>query len=60
MKTKWCLFRVVLASLAITVCLEGFSFAQEAKESSRAWQEQAVEYARIMSRVKWTPVADGM
>jgi hypothetical protein len=24
------------------------------------WQEKAVDYARIMSRVRWTPVADGM
>lgn len=24
------------------------------------WQQKSVEYARIMSRVKWTPVADGM
>ncbi len=24
------------------------------------WQSRAVDYARIMSRVKWTPVADGM
>jgi len=59
-KTKRCRFRVVLASLAITVCLQGSSFAQPAQESSRAWQEQAVEYARIMSRVKWTPVTGGM
>ena len=28
--------------------------------SYSAWQEKAVEYARIMSRVKWTPVAGGM
>ncbi len=27
---------------------------------SAAWQEEAVRRARIMSRVKWTPVADGM
>ena len=27
---------------------------------SMAWQEKAVDYARIMSRVKWTPVAEGM
>ena len=25
-----------------------------------AWQERSIEYARIMSRVKWTPVADSM
>ena len=27
---------------------------------SKTWQQKSVEYARIMSRVKWTPVADGM
>jgi hypothetical protein len=27
---------------------------------SPTWQEESIEYARIMSRVKWTPVADGM
>jgi len=29
-------------------------------DERKVWQERAVEYARIMSRVKWTPVADGM
>lgn len=29
-------------------------------DDSGAWQKKAVEYARIMSRVKWTPVAEGM
>ncbi len=28
--------------------------------SSLSWQEKSVQFARIMSRVKWTPVADGM
>ncbi len=27
---------------------------------SAAWQEEVVKRARIMSRLKWTPVADGM
>lgn len=27
---------------------------------SLTWQQKSVEYARIMSRVKWTPVANGM
>ena len=31
----------------------------ESKPSS-SWHERSIEYARIMSRVKWTPVADGM
>ena len=56
----WRLLRTVLASLATAVCLQGFSFAQEANENPHAWQEQAVQYARILSRVKWTPVAGGM
>jgi len=30
------------------------------QERSSSWQQQAVEYARIMSRVQWTPVAEGM
>jgi hypothetical protein len=30
------------------------------KDDSMTWQEKSVKYARIMSRVKWTPVADGM
>jgi hypothetical protein len=60
MKTKWRCFRVVVVSLATTLWFQGASFAEEAKRSSSAWQEQAVEYAHIMSRVKWTPVADGM
>lgn len=37
--------------------------AQESAQQSPAappWQEQAIDYARIMSHVKWTPVADGM
>ncbi len=33
----------------------------EAKaDGSLTWQQKSVEYARIMSRVKWTPVADGI
>jgi hypothetical protein len=27
---------------------------------SHSWQEKSVKYARIMSQVKWTPVAEGM
>ncbi len=30
------------------------------KAESASWQEEAIEYARIMSQVRWTPVADGM
>ena len=33
---------------------------QPKPDGSLTWQDKSVEYARIMSRVKWTPVADGM
>ncbi len=40
---------------------EAASGCGEAKTGgSLTWQQKSVEYARIMSRVKWTPVADGM
>jgi hypothetical protein len=40
---------------------EGASGCGEAKTGgSLTWQQKSVEYARIMSRVKWTPVAEGM
>ena len=58
MRTKWRCFRVVVVSLAIAVCVQGAVFAEEA--TTCPWQEQAAEYARIMSRVKWTPVAGGI
>jgi CubicO group peptidase (beta-lactamase class C family) len=32
----------------------------EAAGDSVTWQDKSVEYARVMSGVKWTPVADGM
>ncbi len=53
-------------ALASSICLQCYSDGGETTPkktgdvSSTAWQENAVEYARIMSRVKWTPVADGM
>ena len=56
----------LVVSLASSVSLHCLSAAGETtpkntdEGSSTAWQEKAVEYARIMSRVKWTPVADGM
>jgi len=44
----------------MVVCLRDSSFAGEGKKSPRPWQEAAVEYARVMSGVKWTPVAGGI
>jgi hypothetical protein len=55
--------------LFATVTLIGLNSVSSAADTNRekgtgdnsiVWQEKAVEYARIMSRVKWTPVADGM
>lgn len=40
--------------------VEGASPQQPKADSPVAWQEKAVKYARIMSAVKWTPVAKGM
>jgi len=56
----------LVVSLASSISLHCLSAAGETTPkstgggSSTAWQERAVEYARIMSRVKWTPVASGM
>ena len=51
---------------AILIGIYGVSIAEEStmdktsKDNLATWQEKAVDYARIMSRVKWTPVAEGM
>lgn len=55
----WCLY-VLVVTLAFGACISGVSFVEEATINSIAWQDQAVEYARIMSGVKWTPVAGSM
>ena len=46
----------------LTVLAQGAAAGADEPESggSLSWQEQSVAYARIMSRVKWTPVAGGM
>ncbi len=55
-----------LTLLAGFFCLPAFA-AEPGGENGPAkpggastWQDKSVEYARIMSRVKWTPVAEGM
>ncbi len=58
MKTKDCCFRIVMVVLLLAAYFVHSSFAEEAGKQTR--QQRAVEYARIMSRVKWTPVAGGM
>lgn len=60
MKAKrWCSC-VAAVALAMVASVRDSSSAVEAKRSPRPWQEAAVEYAHIMSGVKWTPVAGGM
>ena len=51
---------MLVFSLTIGLCLQEAVSAEEAKTNSIEWQEQAVQYARIMSRVKWTPIAGTM
>lgn len=58
--------RAVMIFVVSLLCLPGVLTAGETKsekttsESTKNWQEKGVDYARIMSHVKWTPVADGM
>lgn len=50
----------------LCLCLGSLSFAEESTSvrtdqgDCESWQDKAVVFARIMSEVKWTPVADGM
>lgn len=51
----------ILSILLAVICYSltlGNAFADESERT--CWQEQSIEYAKIMSRVKWTPVADSM
>src|SRR6056297_1476791 len=53
---------VLVGLLCLTVALDQSAYASERSEisNSRTWQTKSVEYARIMSRVKWTPVVNSM
>jgi len=59
-------FVCLLNVLATLVCSSNILIAEEnnmdkpTKGDSMTWQKKSVKYARIMSRVKWMPVADGM
>ena len=44
----------------IIVLIGTIALSAEKRHDSNTWQDKSVEYARIMSQVKWTPVADGM
>jgi len=64
MTNKYCI--CVFAILTSLIFLQKNLIAEETKmkKTSRkepiTWQERAVMYARIMSRIKWTPVTEGM
>ena len=66
MRTERSYAKSLLIAAMVVLCLPGLSPAQEeevertARDGLPTWQEKAVEYARIMSRVKWTPAAGGM
>jgi len=50
-------FRTLQAALPALLCHASFATAQT-DPASLAWQERAAAHARILSHVKWTPVAD--
>ena len=50
----------VIGGLPSSLVGEETTSAKSTEKTSPVWQEQAVGYAQIMSRVKWTPVAEGM
>lgn len=66
MKTKQQGLGSLLILLMTFMGLAGFGLAEQGKprevpsQNPVTWQEKAVEYARIMSQVKWVPVADGI
>lgn len=49
---------LVCGCLGITLLLGGISMAHAQTASAPTWQERAAAHARILSSVKWTPVAD--
>lgn len=52
-----CKFSVVVA-VCLVMLFTGGEIVNAAEEDS--WQQRAVEYARILSQAKWTPIADGI
>lgn len=61
-----CDARCLLLTLASCFCLSVTTNAGESQpkkttaDQATNWQAKGVDYARIMSQVKWTPVAEGM
>lgn len=62
---KPCLVCFVLAVVGLSsfrnpLMAEDNGTEREGRAGLAAWQEEAIKRAGIMSRIKWTPVADGM
>lgn len=58
---NWLLLLLIAAACSHhVVAADEAGAAKQDHQPAEVWREKAVEYARIMSRVKWTPVADGM
>ncbi len=49
-----------LAVFILVLIINLAAMGQESEPDSEVWRRQAVERARILSGIKWTPVADGM
>ena len=52
--------KFLLVSMVFLLALAAQAESTLPKDTLSAWREKSVEYARIMSRVTWTPVAEGM
>ncbi len=61
MKMRWMNRVPVACGLLLASCLVAGAATNGANQDvPGAWQRDAVAYARMMSEVEWTPVADGM
>lgn len=61
MGTRRFFFAGGMRLLAMLFVMTGLARGEDPHDSQPgSWQKQAVQYAQIMSRVNWTPVADGM
>jgi len=52
--------KTMRALIAVVTLLASTLSARSDQSVPSSWQELAAEHARILSQIKWTPVADGM
>lgn len=62
MKRRFVYRALLCCGVSIVACLFGAYCAADEPGADEpvAWRDRAVEYARIMSRLQWTPVAEGI